>query len=113
MQNVEVADAWVSSQEPALFQAGFAPEQVNFGLLSMFIFVLFGLTFIIYGLEVTLTDVYPKWLGCAGLVVGIAVALIGLVQAYNGPSDLVTTILFTVWVMVVGALMWRRAGATP
>jgi hypothetical protein len=42
MQNVEVADAWVSSQEPALFQAGFAPEQVNFGLLSMFIFVFSG-----------------------------------------------------------------------
>ena len=53
-------------------------------------------------------------------MVGIAAALIGLVQAYNGPSDLVATILFpitailfTVRVLVVDALMWRRAGATP
>ena len=117
MQNAEVADAWVSSLDPSLFQTGFVLEQVNFGLLSMFIF---GLTFILYGLAVALADVYPKWLWWAGLVVGIAVALIGLVQAYNGPSDLVTTILFpitailfTVWVLVVGVLMWRRAGATP
>jgi hypothetical protein len=53
-------------------------------------------------------------------VVGIAAALIGLVQTYNAPSDLVATILFpitailfTVRVLVVDALMWRRAGATP
>jgi hypothetical protein len=70
MQNAEVTGAWASSQDPALFQAGFVLEQINFGLLSTFIFVLFGLTFILYGLAVALADVYPKWLGWADLVVG-------------------------------------------
>ena len=115
-----VADAWASSQDPALFQAAFVLEQINFGLLSMFIFIFFGVTFILYGLAVALTDVYPKWLGWAALVVGIAAALIGLVQAYNGPSTLVTNVLFpivsillTVWALVIGVLMWRKAGAAP
>ncbi len=115
-----VADAWASSQDPALFQAGFVLEQINFGLFSMFIFIFFGVTFILYGLAVALTDVYHKWLGWAALVLGIAAALIGLVQAYNGPSTLVTNVLFpivsillTVWVLVIGVLMWRKAGAAP
>ena len=115
-----VADAWASSRDPALFQAAFVLEQVNFGLLSMFIFILFGLTFTLYGLAVSLTDAYPKWLGWAGLVVGAAGSLLGLVQAYNGPSILVTIVLFpitatllTAWMVAMGVLMWRKAGAAP
>ena len=114
----EVANAWASSQDPALFQASFVLEQVAFGIFSMLIFVFFGVTFILYGLAVALSDVYPRWLGWAALVVGIAAALIGLVQAYNGPSDLLTNVLFpiasillTVWVLVIGVLMWRKASA--
>ena len=67
----EVADAWASSQDPALFQAGFVLEQINLGIFSTFIFVFFGVTFILYGLAVALSDVYPKWLGWAAVVARI------------------------------------------
>ena len=114
-----VATAWASSQDPALFQAAFVLEQVGVGLFSMLIFLFFGVTFILYGLAVALSDVYPKWLGWAALVLGIVAALIGLVQAYNGPSTLLTnqlfpiaSVLLTVWVLVMGVLLWRRAGAS-
>ena len=113
-----VADTWASSQDPALFQAAYVLEQINLGIFSIVIFVFFGVTFILYGLAVALSDVYPKWLGWAALVVGIVAAVLGLIQAYEGPSTLVTNVLFpiasillTVWVLVMGILMWRRAGA--
>ena len=51
-------------------------------------------------------------------MLGIAAAVLGLVQTYEGPSDLVTKILFpivsillTVWVLVMGILMWRKTTA--
>ena len=64
----------------------------------------------LYGLAVALSDVYPKWLGWA--------ALIGLGEAFSGHSTVLTNILFpmasillTMWMLVMGVLMWRRAGA--
>ena len=113
-----VADSWASSQDAALFQAAYVLEQVNIALFSFLIFIFFGVTFILYGLAVALADVYPKWLGWAAFALGVAAAVLGLVQTYEGPSDLLTNILFpvvsiflTVWVFVIGVLMWRRATA--
>ena len=113
-----VADAWASSQDAALFQAAYVLEQVNIALFSILVLVFFGVTFILYGLAVALADVYPRWLGWVALVLGVAAAVLGLVQTYEGPSDLVTNILFpivsillTVWVLVMGILMWRKSAA--
>ncbi len=113
-----VADAWASSQDPALFQAAYVLEQVVAGIFSIWIFVLLGVSFSLYGLAVALSDVYPKWLGWAALVVAIGAGLIGLAEAFSGHSVVLTNILFpiasillTVWMLVMGALMWRRAGA--
>ena len=113
-----VADAWASSQDPALFQAAYVLEQVVIGIFSMWIFVLLGVSFSLYGLAVALSDVYPKWLGWAALVFAIGAGLIGLAEAFSGHSPVLTNILFpiasillTVWMLVMGVLMWRRAGA--
>jgi hypothetical protein len=78
-------------------------------LFSFLIFIFWGGTFILYGLAVALSDVYPKWLGWVALVVGTEGALIGLVQALQWPSVLVTIVLFvvvsillTIWLLVMG-----------
>ena len=113
------AEAWAIApvaEKAAAFRLSDALEQVNFGFFSVFIFVFFGATFILYGLAVALSNEYPQWLGWAAVVGGIGSALVGLVQLYNGPSFLVTNVLFTifsilltVWVFVMGILMWRKA----
>ena len=113
-----MAERWVESQSDALFQAAYVLEQMAFGLFSMFIFLFFGVVFTLYGLAVALSSVYPKWLGWAALALGIAGVLIGLIQTYQGPTDVVTNVLFpivatllTLWGIIVGILMWRKTTA--
>ena len=113
-----VANEWASSQNESLFQAAYVLEQIGLGLFTMLIFFIFGVLYILYGLAVALSDIYPKWLGWLALVLGTAGAVIGLVHAYQGPSDLLTNVLFpivsillTVWVLVMGVLMWRKTSA--
>ncbi len=117
----EVAAAWANApaaEKAVTFLVAAGLEHVSFSLFSIWIFAFWGVTFILYGLAVALSDVYPRWLGWVALVVGTGGALVGLVQALQGPSVLVTTVLFvavsillTLWVLVMGVLMWRRAGA--
>lgn len=116
----EVAESWADApaeEKASAFRVGEAIEQVSFGIFSMFIFVFFGLTILLYGLAVALSDIYPKGLGWVAVILGGGSAVLGLVQAYQGPSDVVTNILFavfsiliTVWVLVIGVFMWRKAG---
>ena len=90
-------------------------EEVDIGLFSIYIIVFFGMTFILYGLAVALSAVYPKWLGWVAVALGIASFTVGTVQAYVGLSVLGTNFLFagfasllTIWVLVMGILMWRK-----
>jgi len=116
----EVAVAWANApaaEKVAAFYAANVLEQINFGLFSFFIFVYFGVTTILYGLAVATSEVFPVWLGWLAVLDGIGAALVGLVQATRGPSVLVTNVLFpivsliaTVWVLIMGVLLWRKAG---
>ena len=114
-----MVDSWVAAppqDQAALFQATFAVRQIEIGLAS-FMGIVFGLTFVLYGIGVTQSRGYPTWLGWWAVVAGAGVLLAGVVAAYTGFSDLFMTLnmsastLLLVWVVVVGALMWRRASA--
>lgn len=116
-----LADQWASASaaEKAVALRVFdAVGQVDVALFSVATVVLFGATFVLYGVAVALGDEYPKWLGWVAVVGGVGAALVGFVQAYRGPSVLVTNTLFAVfsvalilWVLAIGVLLWRRAGA--
>ncbi len=91
-------------------------ERVNFGFFSVWVVVFFGVTFILYGLAVRRSELYPGWLGWVALLGGVGSALIGLRLMYQGTSFSVSNILFpvfsillTVWLFVMGALLWHRA----
>ena len=119
-----VHDAWASAAGPdkaVALAISEAVEEIDIGLFSMYIIVFFGATFILYGLAVALSEVYPKWLGWVAVGLGSASLIVGTVQAYNGLSVLGTNYLFsgvasllTIWVLVMGIMMWRktRAGAS-
>jgi hypothetical protein len=73
-------------------------------------------TFILYGLAVAWSRVYPRWLGWVVVVAGIGSVVAGLVQAAAGEATTVTrvlTIIFptviTLWLVGMSMLVWRRA----
>ena len=93
-------------------------EEIGMGLFTMLIFFTFGILYILFGLAVSLSDTYPKWMGWSALALGIAGAVIGVVQAYEGPSDTLTNILFpivsvllTLWTGTMGYFMWKKSAA--
>jgi hypothetical protein len=117
-----LADAWAkapATEKAAAFSVAHALAQINVAVFSVWVIEFFGVTIILYGLAVLTSSVYPKWLGWVAVLAGIGSALIGLNQAYKGPSTLVTNVLFpifsiiiTIWVLVMGILLWRKAGST-
>lgn len=116
-----VAGEWMNApaaEKAVAFRVGVALAQVNFSLFSVTIVVWFGVTNILYGLAILTDDVYPRWLGWVAVIGGGASVLVGLNQAYTGLSVLTTNILFPIvstvlilWFLVMGVVLWRRAGA--
>jgi hypothetical protein len=91
--------------------------QIQWALSSVWILIFFGVTFILYGVAVVLSDVYPKWLGWVAVGGGLGSSLLGLHIGYHGASSLVFNILFpifsillTAWIFMMGVLLWRKSG---
>jgi len=115
-----LARAWASAPEAekaAAFRAAHALALVDFAVFSVWTVVFFGVTIFLYGLALLTSAVYPKWLGWVAVLASIGSALVGLNLAYRGPSVLAANVLFpifsiviTLWVLVMGVLLWRKAG---
>ncbi len=94
--------------------------EISLSLFALWIAIFWGLTFILYGLAISLSEVYPKWLGWIAVVVGIGAAVLGVIHSHEGASMVlsniyfgVVSILLTIWVLVLGVLMgWRAFGDT-
>jgi hypothetical protein len=116
-----LADAWAAA--PAADKAGalgavLAVVALSGALFTLSIIVTFGLTSLLFGLAIASDETYPRWLGWIGVFLGVAATLIGVAIAYQGPSVLVSVVLFTsvslavtMWLLVLGVLLWRRAAA--
>ena len=92
-----------------------ANETINFALASLFNLVFAGATFILFGLAVALSNVYPRWLGWVVLIAGGGSIAAGLIQAFIGePTDASRGItiagptVITLWTLVVGILLVRK-----
>ena len=95
-----------------------ANETINFALASLFNLVFAAATFILFGLAVALSDVYPKWLGWVAVAAGALSVVAGTVQATVGEpteSSRILTIIgptvITLWLLLVGMLLLRKARA--
>jgi hypothetical protein len=91
-------------------------ETLNFALASLFNFVFAAATFILFGLAVAFSRVYPRWLGWAVFVAGVASIGAGLIQALVGEPTTASRVLtifgptvITLWELVIGILLLRRA----
>jgi predicted membrane chloride channel (bestrophin family) len=74
------------------------------------------LALVFLGIGMVLSAVYPRWIGWAGIVLGIAtVAGVGIVAAFAGPSStlelisMVLALLTLFWILVVGIWVARKA----
>jgi hypothetical protein len=115
-----MVDQWAGAPEAekgAAFRVAESVRWIEIGVNSLFR-VLAGMTFLHFGLAIARSRIYPRWLGWVGFAAGIAWFLNGLVVAYNGFSIStlgavlggLSYLLLLVWMLVLAALMWRRAG---
>src|SRR5919106_1680216 len=97
-----------------------ANETINFALASLFNFIFAAVTFILFGLAVALSGLYPRWLGLVAAGAGALSLVAGTIQASVGEpteaSRVLTIIgptIITLWLLVMGILLLRKAGAVP
>jgi Domain of unknown function (DUF4386) len=117
----QLADAWAAApagERATALRVVLAEETINFSLAALFNILFAGATFILYGLAVASSGLYPRWLGWVAVAAGVGSVAAGLVQAVAGePTSLsrVLTIIFptviTLWLVELSVLVLRRAAA--
>jgi len=115
----QLAEEWSAAppaERPVSLGLVHVNETINFAIASLFNLVFAGVTFILFGLAVALSDVFPRWLGWVVVVAGASSIGAGLIQAFTGePTDAsrVLTIIgptvITLWLLVIGILLVRKA----
>jgi hypothetical protein len=111
----EVADGLAGGGDPA---AGATMVHIGWSLFMAFTITFIGITPALFGLAVVADPGYPSGLGWGAALVGLVVAVDGVVGTLAGPSSaffIVFTVgsgLLTVWILVLGVLLGRRATAT-
>jgi len=117
----QLADAWAAApagERATALRIVLAEEAINFSLAALFNILFAGATFVLYGLAVAWSGLYPRWLGWVAVAAGVGSVAAGLVQAVAGePTTLsrVLTIIFptviTLWLVELNVLVLRRAAA--
>ncbi|MFY9463333.1 MAG: hypothetical protein WAP52_04075 [Candidatus Sungiibacteriota bacterium] len=113
--------AMASGQEQAVaLRVAEMMEEIDIALFSVYIILFFGITLFLYGLAVTKSAVFPRWLGGTAMALAVASFVVGVVQAYTGLSVLITNTLFasfssflTLWILIMGVLILRKARVMP
>jgi Domain of unknown function (DUF4386) len=115
----ELAKEWASApaeQKPMALQVMLGNETVNFALASLFNLIFAGATYILFGLAVALSDVYPKWMGWIAVAAGIGSVCAGFIQGTAGVPTTTSRILtiigptvITLWTATIGLLLIRKS----
>lgn len=116
-----MADEWAAAgggSDTAAFFAARAVSETGFGLFTVSILAFFAVTPVLFGVAVLGDDTYPTWLGWAAVLSGVVGGIAGFVQAFAGISFAATfvlfpiaSIVFTLWALVMGVMLWGKASA--
>jgi Domain of unknown function (DUF4386) len=119
----QLAQEWASaapSEKATALGLVHVNETINFALASLFNFVFAAATFILFGLAVAMSDVYPRWLGWVAVIAGLASIGAGSIQALVGEPTTASRVLtifgptvITLWLLVMGILLLRRSRGAP
>jgi hypothetical protein len=113
-----LADQWAlapeSEKQIALVVVS-ANETINFALASLFNMSFAGIPFLLMGLAIALSHVFPRWLGWTAAAAGSGSIGAGLVQAFTGEPTIASLILTIIgptvvclWLLVMGLLLLRN-----
>jgi hypothetical protein len=118
----QLAEEWAAAspdQQQTALALVHAQETLNFAIASLFNLLFAGATFILFGLAVALSDVYPRWLGWIVVAAGVCSIPAGLIQAFTGePSEasriltIIGPTVITLWLLAMGILLIGRARST-
>jgi hypothetical protein len=117
----QIARAWLDAppeqKTTALSIAG-ALEDAQYAVYSLSIVIFLGIGIFLFGLATVLSSTYPKALGWLAMLSGAGAFIVGVAQTLNGPELRATEVFFvlfsilsTVWVLMMGVFMWRKAHA--
>jgi hypothetical protein len=111
-----VADAWVDAEgaeKAVLLERGTILTEATSGMFPLYVTLLLGLPFVLFGLAVVVSGDYPSWLGWIGAAAGTSAFAVGSTN-FAGfdvlPMNLfvLTVFLLDFWMIAVGRLMWRQ-----
>lgn len=111
-----VADAWKEAEgaeKALLLERGTILTEATSGMFPLYVALLLGLPFVLFGLAVVSSDDYPSWLGWIGAAAGAVAFVVGSTN-FAGfdvlPMNLfvLTVLVLDFWMIAVGRLMWRR-----
>lgn len=122
-----LVDHWAQAsgpQEAVAFGAAESVRWLEIGINSLFR-LLQGITLVVVGLALALSDWFPRWLGWLGVICGLALVLRGIAVAFVGfdlanPAYLATSVvtslpiaLLNVWMAALAIFMWRHSPTLP
>lgn len=120
----QVDVAWVNAppdEKAAAFRVAVVIRELELGVIGYTQMALWGVPFILYGLAVARSNLYPGWLGWVAFLTGVGAFLFGILVIFVGSGiatgelalPLQVGISFTqyIWLVVMGVLMWGKAGA--
>ena len=111
-----VADAWVSAEgaeKAALLERGTVLTLATSAMFPLYVALLLGLPFILFGLAVVTSPDYPSWLGWIGAAAGGLAFVVGTTNfagfdALPMTLFVITVLLLDVWMLAIARLMWRH-----
>ena len=115
----QIARAWLDAppdEKASALRIASALEVTLYAIYSLWIVIFLGVGIFLYGLATILSSAYPKSLGWLAMLSGAGAFVVGVAQTLGGPDLRSTEIFFvlfsvlsTVWVLIMGVLMWRKA----
>lgn len=114
----QLADQWAiapeSEKQIALAMVS-VNETMNFALAGLFNMSFAGVPFILLGLAVALSHIFPRWLGWTATFAGVGSIGAALIQAFTGEPTMASLILtligptvISLWLLVMGILLVRN-----
>ncbi|MCW5850664.1 MAG: DUF4386 family protein [Anaerolineae bacterium] len=115
----QIARSWADAapaEKASALRIAAAAEDLQYAVYSLSSVIFLGIGIFLYGLTMILSRAYPKLLGWLAVVAGAGAFVVGIAQVLGGPEfraaevfDVLFSVLSTVWILVTGVLMWRKA----
>lgn len=111
-----VADAWVNAEgadKAIQLERGTILTLATTGTFPLYVALLLGLPFVLFGGAVVVSKTYPSWLGWIGAAAGGLAFAVGATN-FAGldvlPMNLfvITVLLLDFWMLAIARLMWRH-----